>query len=74
MPFSGTVIGISVSQMQPNKAVPQGSISGPLIFNIFINDIFYFLKKCSMHNYADDNTVSNAHKQVTVLKAVYSRK
>ena len=43
---------------------------GPLIFNIFINDIFYFIKKCSLYNFAEDNTVSYAHKQVTVLKTV----
>ena len=29
---------------------------GPLLFNIFINDIFFFVKETKITNYADDNT------------------
>ena len=40
------------------KGVPQGSILGPLLFNIFINDLFMFIEKCILYNYADDNSMS----------------
>jgi hypothetical protein len=30
----------------------------PVLFNIFINDIFYFISDSSLYNYPDDNTLS----------------
>ena len=68
--LQGVVSGWQILQ----KGVPQGFIMGPLLFNIFINDIFYFIEHGTLYNYADDNTLSYADQDYNTLINVLEKK
>ena len=53
--------------------VPQGSILGPLIFNIYMNDIFYFIREEDLANYADDNTPYATENEIETLISIIEK-
>ena len=48
--------------------LPQGSILDLLLFTIFLNDIFMFISKCNLCNYAYDNTLYSTGKYLNRIR------
>ena len=52
--------------------VPRGSIDGPLLFILFINDLVFFIEQCTLSNYADDNNLSISGVDKELIKSMLS--
>ena len=56
-----------------SAGVPQGSILGPLLFNICMNDLVYAIENCKMIIYADDTKIYLSHSEPQVVEGGMNR-
>ena len=50
------------------RGVPQGSVLGHSLFNIFIYDLAYAITQCRIINYADDTNIHYSSRNVRAVE------
>ena len=61
-------VGLSLSEwLEIILGVPQGAILGPILFNVFINDLLLFIKETNICNFADDTALYASGKELDTI-------
>jgi len=58
------------SQVSITVGIPQGSILGPLLFSIYVNDLLNSVNTCDINMYADDTELHYCHGHLRKVEQV----
>ena len=65
--------GVTSNSKNITCGVPQGSILGPLLFLVYINDMHNASEKCAVHHFADDTNLLFSHKDPRTIQKVMNK-
>ena len=68
-----TINNLASSKRNITCGVPQGSILGPLLFLVYVNDLASVLKSCNYQLYADDTVIYHTDMNVNISKATLEK-
>ena len=66
-----SINGYASNEVEINIGVPQGSVLGPLLFLIYINDLNIALKYSTVRHFADDTTLLIKNKSLKQIKKTF---
>ena len=70
-----TELSNTSSQILPiNNGVPQGSVLGPLLFLIYVNDLHNVVQYSDIHHFADDTNLLYSSKSLKHIKVNFELK